>query len=99
MHERGVRVGLRHGVAVAYLLELIVILGELVAALLQFLYLLLFFPACFLLLLVLGLGLCGYGGLQLLDERSQLFGSNIGFSALGSLLLNDDLVNLLEQNA
>ena len=99
MHERGVRVGLRHAVAVAYLLELVVILGEFVAALLQFLYLFLLLTANYLQLFVRRLRRRCQCVFQCSDKLSHRLGSGLNDLGLSRFVLYDFLVYLLQKDA
>ncbi len=97
-HECGIRVGLRHRVAPADLLKAAVILFELVAMLLQILYLFLFLAQLLLLFLVRGFRLCRKCVFEFADKRVQCVGSKPRRFSFRGLVLRYDLVNLSEQS-
>ena len=98
-HERGVGVGLGHGVALADLFKTAVIFLELVAMLLQFLYLLLLSATLLLLLIIHRGGLCRECVFEFTDKGIKGFGSELHRLRLCSFILRYNLVYLLQKDA
>ena len=98
-HERRVRVGLGHGVALSNLLKPAVILTEFVAVLLQFPYLPLMLAELLLPLLVRGLGFCRECVFQTVNKRVRCFRSELHRLCLRCLLLSDGIVNLPQKHS
>ena len=97
-HERGVGVGLRHGVALTDLLQTVVILVEFLTVSVQLLYLPFFFPTLRFLLpgfwgMRRGKGFLEFGG-----QLAQHCRRELDFIFLCGYLLGDDLINLLEED-